>query len=404
MRTIALALLSLTIALHPTSALAPAWTVDSVSLQRGESEDAPSSLAITARNASTGSRTSLTDRVVLTQVDSTFVHDNRLVVLGRAHRVSAVYIFDLRTGKREDWFLCMIPSRIASDWIAYIEWYPNHATADFSDVVLIYDLTRSPIENRFGQEKLDTIPAPDTGAPTRIGIPVYPEFNARTKSYDNVAQSLAAVDSVLLAANPFIMVGDCLVFVAIHGEYPATRSEDIAVIDLSQGPEQSAFREVDIPRQAFPKHGQVWPLINLEALRPDGDDAVRLFVSQANYGVSSVRVDLTGKEVVPAAPPPQSRLEIPPGTRSIRIVEAVQAAKLLSKMPEPSWSGPPARVVFDALIGPEGTVQKLGLVSGPAELVATAERIASSLLYMPTMLNGERIGIRTTISVAFKHQ
>ena len=58
-------------------------------------------------------------------------------------------------------------------------------------------------------------------------------------------------------------------------------------------------------------------------------------------------------------------------------------------------------VVLHAIIGKDGTVQQLQLVSGPPLLVNAAMDAVRQWRYQPTELNGEPVDVDTTIQVVF---
>jgi TonB family protein len=94
-----------------------------------------------------------------------------------------------------------------------------------------------------------------------------------------------------------------------------------------------------------------------------------------------------------------------PGT--IRIGSGVAKANLVKKV-EPQY--PPlalrtriqGTVEFNVLIGPEGHVQKLVLVRGHPLLVNAAKEAVLHWVYQPTLLNGKRVAVSTTIDVPFR--
>ena len=109
-----------------------------------------------------------------------------------------------------------------------------------------------------------------------------------------------------------------------------------------------------------------------------------------------------------AAPPPPPVKEAPkPVTpKSIRVGGNVQAAKLV-RQPKPLY--PPlakqariqGTVRFNAVIGRDGTIQNLTLVSGHPLLVPSAQEAVRQWVYQPTLLNGEPVEVVTTIDVNF---
>jgi protein TonB len=58
-------------------------------------------------------------------------------------------------------------------------------------------------------------------------------------------------------------------------------------------------------------------------------------------------------------------------------------------------------VRFTAIIGKDGTIQNLQLVSGHPLLVPAATEAVKQWLYKPTMLNGEPVEVITQIDVNF---
>lgn len=102
-----------------------------------------------------------------------------------------------------------------------------------------------------------------------------------------------------------------------------------------------------------------------------------------------------------AAPPP------PPKTVTrTRVGGAVQAAKLVNRV-QPMYP-PLARqtrisgtVKLHAIIGKDGTVQQLQVVSGHPLLVQAALDAVKQWRYQPTLLNGEPVEVDTEIDVIF---
>jgi protein TonB len=105
-----------------------------------------------------------------------------------------------------------------------------------------------------------------------------------------------------------------------------------------------------------------------------------------------------------AAPPPPP--EKPKTPQRIRVGGNVQAANLIRKIiPVYPALAKQARiqgtVKFQAIIGKDGTIQNLQLVSGHPLLVAAAQQAVSQWVYRPTLLNGEPVEVVTTIDVNF---
>ncbi|HUA01713.1 MAG TPA: energy transducer TonB [Candidatus Aquilonibacter sp.] len=106
-----------------------------------------------------------------------------------------------------------------------------------------------------------------------------------------------------------------------------------------------------------------------------------------------------------AAPPPPP----PKPTQSgpVRIGGNVMQAKRLGDSPNPVYPAiaraahMQGTVVLHAIIGKDGTIQQLQLVTGPSLLVNAAMDAVRQWRYQPTELNGEAVDVDTTISVVF---
>jgi protein TonB len=96
----------------------------------------------------------------------------------------------------------------------------------------------------------------------------------------------------------------------------------------------------------------------------------------------------------------------PKEVQRIRVGGNVQAAKLV-KQPKPVY--PPlakqariqGTVRFTAIIGRDGSIQNLTLVSGHPLLIPSAQEAVRQWVYQPTLLNGEPVEVVTQIDVNF---
>jgi TonB family protein len=92
--------------------------------------------------------------------------------------------------------------------------------------------------------------------------------------------------------------------------------------------------------------------------------------------------------------------------RRITVGRNVQNALLLHK-PEPVYpeaarrAGVQGKVVFRAVIGCDGEIKQLQIVSGHPSLVEAARDAAMKYRYRPTLLNGEPVEVETEIEVPF---
>ena len=108
----------------------------------------------------------------------------------------------------------------------------------------------------------------------------------------------------------------------------------------------------------------------------------------------------------PPPPPPKQEVVKPKEVQRIRVGGNVQAAKLV-KQPKPVY--PPlakqariqGTVRFTAIIGRDGAIQNLTLVSGHPLLIPSAQEAVRQWVYQPTLLNGEPVEVVTQIDVNF---
>jgi len=117
---------------------------------------------------------------------------------------------------------------------------------------------------------------------------------------------------------------------------------------------------------------------------------------------------ILGSVPTAAPPPPPAVKEAPKAVtpKSIRVGGNVQSAKLI-RQPKPQYPqlAKQARIQgtvrFNAVIGKDGTIQNLTLVSGHPLLVPSAQEAVRQWVYQPTLLNGEAVEVVTTIDVNF---
>lgn len=108
----------------------------------------------------------------------------------------------------------------------------------------------------------------------------------------------------------------------------------------------------------------------------------------------------------PPPPPPVKEKEKPKPVQRIRVGGNVQAARLIHQ-PKPVYP-PLARqariqgtVRFNAIIGKDGRIENLTVVSGHPLLIPAATEAVKQWVYKPTLLNGEPVEVVTQIDVNF---
>jgi outer membrane biosynthesis protein TonB len=111
-------------------------------------------------------------------------------------------------------------------------------------------------------------------------------------------------------------------------------------------------------------------------------------------------------------PPPQASISPPAAKRNeasqqqVRVEGNVQAASLIKKVipiypPLAKSAGIHGTVRFTAIIGKDGRIKDLKLISGPSMLVDAASTAVKQWVYRPTLLNGNPTEVLTQIDVSF---
>jgi peptidyl-prolyl cis-trans isomerase A (cyclophilin A) len=113
----------------------------------------------------------------------------------------------------------------------------------------------------------------------------------------------------------------------------------------------------------------------------------------------------------PLPPPPPGAANAPmpetaPTPRRIYISAGVAQGMLVSKTPpvypiDAKKAGVSGTVVLSAVIGTDGLIKNLRIVSGPHLLQQAAIDAANQWRYRPYLLNGDPVEVRTTINIIF---
>ena len=106
------------------------------------------------------------------------------------------------------------------------------------------------------------------------------------------------------------------------------------------------------------------------------------------------------------SPPSVKQVLAAPGAAPIKVGGNLQAGKLVKKVtpiypPMAAAAHLQGTVRLTALIGKDGTVQNLQLVSGPPLLAKAATDAVKQWVYQPTVLNGEPVEVQTQIDLNF---
>jgi TonB family protein len=130
--------------------------------------------------------------------------------------------------------------------------------------------------------------------------------------------------------------------------------------------------------------------------------------SAVQAGSNSVNVDLVSKTPSARAfsiPPPSTPLGAAEATARVNL--SLGAAKFLSKPVQPRYPllakemKIQGAVVLDALIGRDGIIQRLNLLSGPAILSSAAREAVKQWRFRPYLQSGEAVETEARITVNF---
>lgn len=133
------------------------------------------------------------------------------------------------------------------------------------------------------------------------------------------------------------------------------------------------------------------------------DEHLRLVGVLSAPGEATLQI--TGPAPPPPPPPTMTEAQPAPPSR-IKIGGAVQQTKLI-RQPHPVYP-PDAKaarvqgvVKLSAIIGKDGTIQKLEVISGDPLLVPSALEAVQQWVYQPTLLNGDPVEVVTQIDVNY---
>jgi periplasmic protein TonB len=123
-------------------------------------------------------------------------------------------------------------------------------------------------------------------------------------------------------------------------------------------------------------------------------------------GLGGIGIGLGSLGVGAPPPPPPPEVKQAQVTKQIRVGGNVQAANLIKKItplypPLAKSARIQGTVRFTAIIGKDGTIQNLQLVSGHPMLVQSATEAVKQWVYKPTLLNDEPVEVITQIDVNF---
>lgn len=113
-----------------------------------------------------------------------------------------------------------------------------------------------------------------------------------------------------------------------------------------------------------------------------------------------------GQAVPPSPRPPASAPESSEPAKQVNISAGVAQSQLIKKVPpvypqEAKEDHVSGTVQLQAVIGDDGMVKALNVVSGPHELQQAALDAVKNWVYKPFLLNGEPVEVSTTVNIIF---
>jgi len=191
------------------------WVIRAVTLAP-EGEQQPKVMNATIWDKTHNETVELAADVSIINILESFVWKDRLVIFGDAGRTQEVVIFDLLARQKIEGYFCYAPVRVSDSWIIYVEFYYS-STRWPTDVLLAYDLAKSPIDNRLGKAPNLRISPDKTEYPTRVGMPIYPDSNVKQKSFTN--QISDRKDERYILGSPFLLLPSKRLVFIVGEEY-----------------------------------------------------------------------------------------------------------------------------------------------------------------------------------------
>lgn len=166
--------------------------------------------------------------------DARLYRSDLLVATGMANGdVSDVVVVNTESGSIVDSFLCYAPSIAPNgQYVAYVKFYPAHGITGVEDLYMIYDLKKSPRQNR---------PQGSGGSRSTVGEIMYPT-GMKNQSGDNV--NVNPLASHRIASDKFFwnsMSTEVVFADRYHGRY------SVVIANISKG--EVRARSVSIPKR-----------------------------------------------------------------------------------------------------------------------------------------------------------
>jgi hypothetical protein len=256
------------------------WHIASAAISKPLADENTLTLDV---NGDQGTHRHLVAKSLITSIRTEYIYRNDAVVLGSAGNSDIVIVFDLTTAQRSPIsFFCFQPTAIASRWIAFVEWYPNHVPVEEKDVVLVYDLLEPTHLNSRSGTSSDLYPF-------RFGNPVYPPDNAKTDAYTTVVSNPSDADHIL--GPPLVeLPGNRVAFIAVQGTREKG-SAKIVTVDLSAGGKDRTTYESLLPTHVPGHTVSAYDYLQATGIRVEPQKQLRIDVPKWLFGSNAVLVN-----------------------------------------------------------------------------------------------------------------
>jgi TonB family protein len=226
-----------------------------------------------------------------------------------------------------------------------------------------------------------------------------PEPHAAVSQFDSpnlfdVTAPITFRKRVMMFGLPAIAVLGILIYTLTPTEHKSDPSGRIRQASAGEGEKKKVVEQVN-------RRSAVDPLGELSKPDGAGEGEKKKVVEQVNRRSAIDPLGEPSKRPPAVAPLPQA-----PTPQRIRVGGNVQAANLIRTVkptypPLAKQSRIQGTVHFTAIIGKDGTIQNLQLVSGHPFLVEAAAEAVKQWVYRPTLMNGEPVEVITQIDVNF---
>ena len=253
------------------------WRISTYKLQKTVSENTLLRVELSAAKG----KTKTVDVVSpLTHESSISSFAGKIVVLGAAGNAGIVVLHSIKEAKTS-WFYCYQPTLLSRRWVAAVEWYPNHSTAIQTDVVLLFDLAHPQY------------PFPGDKYSFRVGTPVYPERNAREKTYDNTVSDGQQANLVL--GPPLVALsGNRLAFIAVTHAETGIENARIVLLHYASTMGQPLMEAVRLPTDPIPNSNIPFSYLRINSITEVPNGSFELGINKSEFGVPQI--------VIPKAP------------------------------------------------------------------------------------------------------